>query len=349
MTAASKLVGLALDGGYRVVEQLKSQPSSGGIFSVPYVVEDKSGKRHFLKAFDFSSAFEPGKDVVKELQRMTAAFEHERDILDHCKSRRLSAVVVAITHGYVQVPNTPRTEGTVYFLIFELADGDVRRQVDLGQRLDLLWCLRVLDDVTLGLWQVHREGIAHQDTKPSNVLIYEGKGCRIGDFGRSSRRGRQTWMDELTIAGDQSYAPPELLYSFCHADFIVRRVGCDLFLLGNLASFMFSGVNITAAIFGRLDPQFHPQRWGGTYEEVLPHLQRAFDEALESLRPEIDELVRDEITSVVRELCHPDIGRRGHPKGIGQFNQYSLERYKARFDLLLKRTSISVRVQRQLA
>jgi serine/threonine protein kinase len=168
MNAAEKLLGLTLDGGFRVVKQLTGLPSSGGVFSVPYVVEDANGKAHFLKAFDFSDAFQPDKDVVKELQRMTAAYEHERDILEHCKNRRLSHVVTAITHGYAHIDGMPRSEGTVYYLIFELADSDVRRQVDVKLRLDPIWCLKVMDDVTLGLWQVHREAIAHQDTKPSN-------------------------------------------------------------------------------------------------------------------------------------------------------------------------------------
>jgi hypothetical protein len=140
MTVAEQLKGLKLDGGWTVVERLQNQPSSGGYFSVPYLVNDSNGKPHFLKAFDFSSAFEPGIDVISELQRLTAAFEHERDILEHCKSRRLSAVVVAITFGYVRVPNLSPTEGTVYYLIFELAEGDVRRQVDvqIGKRASSL-------------------------------------------------------------------------------------------------------------------------------------------------------------------------------------------------------------------
>jgi hypothetical protein len=99
MSAAEMLVGLTLEGNYRVVERLTNMPSSGGMFSVPYLVEDGNGKKHFLKAFDFSDAFQPGRDVIKILQQLTSAYEHERDILEHCKSRRLSRVVTAITHG----------------------------------------------------------------------------------------------------------------------------------------------------------------------------------------------------------------------------------------------------------
>jgi eukaryotic-like serine/threonine-protein kinase len=70
-----------------------------------------------------------------------------------------------------------------------------------------------------------------------------------------------------------------------HPDFVVRRVGTDMYLLGNLTAFMFSGVNMTPAIFQRLDQRFHPNQWGGIYEDVLPHVQRAFLDALAALRP----------------------------------------------------------------
>jgi eukaryotic-like serine/threonine-protein kinase len=178
MSAADQLDGLTLDGGWTVVQQMQQQPSSGGFFSVPYLVKDPAGKEHFLKAFDFSSAFEPGVDVIRELQKLTSAYEHERDILDHCKGRGLSRVVVAVTYGYVQVPSIPGPSGTVYYLIFELAESDVRKQVDLSLRLDCLTCLKIMDDVTLGLMQIHREAIAHQDLKPSNVLLYGDRGGR---------------------------------------------------------------------------------------------------------------------------------------------------------------------------
>jgi serine/threonine protein kinase len=194
--------------------------------------------------------------------------------------------------------------------------------------------------------QLHREAIAHQDLKPSNVLTYNNDGCRIGDFGRSSRRGHQVWLDNLNIAGDRSYAPPEQLYSHMNPDFVARRIGCDLYLLGNLAAFLFSGINITAALFANLDTALHPRKWAGTYEQVLPHLQHAFSAVLTDLSQQIDPLVRGEITTLVRELCNPELGRRGHRKGIGSASQYSLERYKSHTDLLLKRTTVMARIRR---
>ncbi len=345
MSAAEHLEGMKLIGGWTVGKKVAHAPSSGGMFSVPYIVTDAEGKEHFLKALDFSDAFNK-PDPARALQDLTSAYNHERDILEHCKQRELSRVVVAVTHGYVQVVGYDPIAGQVAYLIFELAESDGRKQVDPKSRLDCLICLSILDDVTLGLMQLHREAIAHQDLKPSNVLAYGQDGCRVGDFGRSSRRGHQVWLDNLNVAGDRSYAPPEQLYSYLDPDFVVRRIGCELYLLGNLAAFLFSGINITAAMFSRLDPALHPSKWGGTYEQVLPHLQRAFSEVLADLSRQIDPLVCGEITTLVRELCNPDLARRGHRKGIGSISQYSLERYKSHTDLLLKRTTVSARIRR---
>lgn len=342
MSAAEHLQGMQLADGWTVLRKVDSQPSSGGIFSVPYIVSDAKGREHFLKALDFSSAFATS-DPARALQDMTSAYNHERDVLEHCKSRKLSHVVHAVTHGYAQVPSIPGVEGRVAYLIFELAESDVRRQVDEKSKLGCLLCLSVLNDVTLGLMQLHREAIAHQDLKSSNVLIYGGRACRIGDFGRSSRRGYAVWMDNLGVAGDKTYAPPEQLYTNLHSDFVVRRIGCDLYLLGNLAAFLFSGVNITSAMLSRLDPSFHPSQWAGTYDQVLPHLQKAFAEVLADLNNNIDPVVKSDIVTLVSELCNPDLAKRGHRKGIGTYSQYSLERYKSFTDLLLKRTTVTMR------
>ncbi len=206
---AAKLEGLKLSDGWIVTSALPKKSSSGGTFSFFYEVEN-GGRKGFLKAIDFTDAFEPGMDTIKALNRLTAAFELERDILVLCAEKRLSKVVIAIAHGEVQVPGFDAVSGRVFYLIFERAEGDVRGQADTTNRLDTLWSLRALRDVCLGLEQIHRHQIAHQDTKPSNVLHYKDTTFRITDFGRSSRRGRAVYHDEFDVPGDNTYAPPEL-------------------------------------------------------------------------------------------------------------------------------------------
>ena len=334
MSAAEKLLGLTVANGWVVAKAIARSPrGTGGAFSCSYEVR-RGDARGFLKAFDFRQAFDPGVDTLKALEAMTSAFNYELGLLEHCRSRRLSRVVLAVDHGDVTVPGMGSIEGRVFYLIFELAEGDVRCQIDSTTAQDVYWCLIVLKDVSLGLWQVHRELIAHQDVKPSNVLAYPGQVFKISDFGRASRRGQPVWYDEHPIAGDQGYAPPELLYGYTHSEFGPRRVGCDLYMLGNLAAFLFSGVNMTASLLSELAPEQHPQHWNATYSDALPYLQDAFGHVLEGLAPRVDPIVRSEVIEVVRELCNPDLSKRGHPRGIGRQDQYSLERYVSRFNLL---------------
>jgi len=256
----------------------------------------------------------------------------------------MSNVVLAVDHGHIQVPNMGMMEGRVFYLIFEKADGDVRVQMDVQSRNDLYWCMNALRDVSLGLFQVHREMIAHQDTKPSNVLTYRNKGFKIADFGRASRRGHSVWYDDRNVAGDRTYSPPEQLYGYRHPEFVARRMGCDLYMFGNLAAFLFSGINVTAHLLANLDPQHHPASWtASSYSEVLPYIQQSFTKVLEQVSSQVDTKARGTIAPMIAALCNPDLSQRGHKRGIGQHDQYSMERYVSELDLACKKLAIELR------
>jgi serine/threonine protein kinase len=255
--------------------------------------------------------------------------------------------VVPIDQGSVIVPNFSPLEGRVWYLIFEMADGDIRTQVDASRRLDTLWSVGALKDVCLGLSQVHKEMIAHQDLKPSNVLVFkQSSDFRVADFGRSSKMGINGPFDAQNFAGDRNYCPPEFRYGHIEPDFIKRRIAGDLFMLGNLASFIFSGVNITAHLLVNLPRQFHPNVWRATYDEVVPYLNTAFTSTLEQVRPQVDEVVRDEIMLIIRELCAPDLRLRGHRRGVGRNDQYSLQRYVSELNLLFTKAQLRRRIKK---
>jgi eukaryotic-like serine/threonine-protein kinase len=346
MSASEKLLGLSLKDGWKVVRKLdRPEEATGGHFSHGYVVE-KGTRVGFLKAFDFSRAFIPRAETIDELQKLTAAIAYEREILNHCRDCRMSNVVLAIDDGYVEIPHMGSMEGRVHYLIFEKADGDVRVQVDTRFRHDYLWSMSVAKDVTLGLWQVHKEMIAHQDLKPSNVLVYSNQKFKISDFGRASRRGQPALHDQFIIPGDSTYAPPELIYGYTLPEFNARRLGADLYMLGNLITFLFSGSNLTATILQRLALEHHPDNWSGSYVEVFPYLVRAYQLAINDVTKQIHATVRKDITRIILELTDPDISRRGTPKQRGKSDQYSLERYVSQLDRISKEAQVKARIGR---
>jgi hypothetical protein len=64
------------------------------------------------------------------------------------------------------------------------------------------------------------------------------------------------------------------------------------------------------------------------------------------MRPQIDEMVREDVILVIKELCAPDFRLRGHRRGIGRNDQYSLQRYVSQFNLLRTKTEIGLRLKR---
>ncbi len=74
MRPAEALEGLDLPKGWHVESILHRPPTAtGGKFSVGYRVVNESGKRAYLKALDFSAAFNH-PDPPRSLQEMTSAY-----------------------------------------------------------------------------------------------------------------------------------------------------------------------------------------------------------------------------------------------------------------------------------
>lgn len=330
LSPAEKLSGVMLPNGWAVTGQINKKPgATGGCFSVGYNVRNGSGHEAFLKAIDFSGAF-ASPDPSRALQLLTETFNFERDLLAKCKSKNLDHIVRTFEDGSVVIDGLP-----VPYLIFELANSDIRAHMDMSNKLDLAWTLRMLHNVAVGTQQLHGVGIAHQDLKPSNILVFQNLVSKLADLGRSAHPDHSAPHDGFVIPGAYAYAPPELRYGFIHPDFNQRRFGCDMFLLGNIIVFAFTRLTMSSVLFSFVAQEHLPRRWGGTYEEVIPYLQYAFNEALNTLAPNIPAEVRRDIILMLQQLCEPDLSKRGHPLNRFQSkNNFSLERYITKLDVL---------------
>ena len=343
-TPAQQLVGRELKDGWIVEESIeRPENATGGHFSSSYIVRSDSGIKAFLKAMDYRKALE-SPDPAKALEVMTAAYNFERDVLEKCKDHNLSRIVSVLDSGTLQ-PQEGDASGVVQYLIFELAKSDIRSFIDFEKAFETAWVLRTMHQAAAALRQLHSVEIAHQDLKPSNVLIFEDDFSKLADLGRASDRNSTSPHDELKCAGDRTYAPPELLYDGYVPQDWRARLRCDLYLLGSLVVFLCTGVSMTHLLFKRLSEKHHYTNWDGTYSEVLTYLQSAFAQILREFRKEkIHPDFANKITEVVEQLCNPDPQRRGHPKNLRSTrNKYSLERYVSIFDLLAKQAEYSLK------
>lgn len=343
-TPAHCLEGIELENGWRVIDKISRKlGSTGGKFSVGYRVEDKKdGKFAFLKALDFSAASQVA-DPARALQQMLEAYNFERDVLLKCRNKRLGRVMTPLLDGSVNIPGFG-IYSPVYYLIFELASGDIRDILFEFDNLDLAWCLRSLHHATVGLQQLHSIGIAHQDLKPSNMLVLEKNNQKIGDLGRASDQNIQSQNDFFPVPGDGSYASPDLWYQGTGVDGFEKRFLADAYLLESLFFFHFSGVSAAHALRSKL----HGAKLGNNnFKEDLPYFQHAFEETIEDLKSKVEDTAGElsiEIMQMVRQLCEPDPNLRGDPKWRGSLvPKYDLQRYISGLDRLCRKAEMKFR------
>ena len=330
----TQLAGRSLENGWKVGELVEPNAvATGGHFSVGYLATHEDGRTGFLKALDFGDvAAQP--DIPDFIQRLVTAFNFERELLKRTQSRRMSRVIQALEYGEVEVPGS--VFGRVPYLIFEFADGsDVRQYLSTSAQFDVAWKLRTLHHASVGLRQLHADRIAHQDLKPSNVLVFENIGSKIGDLGRASIKGTDGPSDQWPIAGAKPYAPPEQLYGHIDSDWDRRRLGTDLYHLGSLAVFFFTNQSMNSILIQFLHNDHRPGNTGLVYKDILPYVQAAFGQALNAIEPVIPDSIKTDLIPQITYLCDPNPETRGHPLARRRGGrQCDIDRFVSAFNLL---------------
>ena len=265
---------------------------------------------------------------------MTENFTYERDLLQLCGEHKMRRVVTAIDSGEYREKEEVIP---VPYLVFEIAEGSLKTHPAMNNQ-GLAWKLKTFHGALIGLSQLHCRKIAHQDIKPSNILIFGEAYSKLSDLGSATQLNNESknWS-EKEHCGDLRYAPIELLYKYFSPDWNTRRFGADLFMMGGILSFMVVGSNFLSLLHARLPDSQKYDKFGGTFADAAPFLLKAYSETLDELRPILPSCIRGELIQVIAELCHPIPEQRGNPQGRDAArSRYSLERYISVVDRLSK-------------
>lgn len=350
---ANKLEGRILQDKWQVGKKLAvgakgGEGGSGGYFSESYLVtEISTGKTAFLKAFDFYTTLKnsvaENKDVMKVLGELTATYKFEDMLNNICLTKRFKKIVKILDRG--QDVADGNFLHVVPYLIMEMAEeGDIRKYVQTSKEINILIKIAYLKDVTLGLNQLHSAKIAHQDLKPSNIMVFSTEGAKIGDLGRASIQGSTQSHDELDVAGDRNYAPPEQLYGYTAPEWIDRRQRCDLYQLGSLICFLFLGVTLNTRLKGIIGKDVAPKFWGGngdSYTQALPFLDQAFNIVLQDFDTIKPDWLGPRLKNLVKQCSNPNYQLRGSEKVLKMKTPVTgIERFISELDLIKKNLQV---------
>lgn len=127
------------------------------------------------------------------------------------RARILKEVRLArqITHPAVcRVFDVGEGDGTIFYSM-ELIDGeDLATLLKHAGRLSAERVLEIGQQLSAGLAAAHAQGVLHLDLKPANLLVDDGGGIRITDFGIATARNDPSHPH---IVGTPAYMAPEQL------------------------------------------------------------------------------------------------------------------------------------------
>ena len=353
--ACHNLVGKTIDGWTitKKLPQADGVKSTGGHFSVCYLANDVEGKEVFVKVLDYQNLFEEsirGGDFLSQIGAASKNFIYEKLLADYCEAKRVPKIVKAIASGHEILDNADPIYSRIDYIVFEKADGDIRRVLSFSHALDFASQLNQLNvklqsmhDVSVGLNQLHKAKVSHQDLKPSNILRF-GEESKIGDFGRSLCFAPDVDcpydMGSYNFLGDLTYAPPEYIFRHWYTtnrDEWFYQI--DNYMLGGLIVFYLTGLSFNALLCGHLSVNdLREYKEGCRFEDVLLDLQNAYQVVLSELKDELPSIqMKDKIIELIEYLCNPDPTKRGHARDVASkgFN-FNLERIISMLALIQK-------------
>lgn len=360
MGIAENLVGQQLQGTkhkWMVIERIqRDEDKSGAFHSVGYKVKSEKGESAFMKVTDLDLLTDNDATMLQRLQTAIQAHTIERDMLQHCRGNNMDRIVLALDFGEAMLTLTGSKE-PIFYLVFELAECDVRVHVDRRTQFKQSWTFGALHDLSVAIQQLHAGDINHNDIKPENFLVFRPEQLKeslqkLSDLGCATSPSVKSIYDEEMCVGDPRYAAPEILYGSTLdpnlRTFDARRA-MDIYHLGSMLAFLTTGRMLTPEVIRRLAPEHRPptdsEDWNGSLELMMPYWREAFTRVLEDFQIHLPKDASgalsgpsQQLLHVLKELGEPNPNLRGDPKlRHAHGDRLGLQRYISLFaDLRLK-------------
>ncbi len=230
MTTPRSLLGVELDGRYRIIRRL----GSGGMGTVYEAVVRSTGARVAVKILSSEYAEKP---------EAAARF------------RREARAASSISHpSVVRTLDLGATPDGVHYLVMELLEGAPLSTVLRGQPLGLPGFAAVVVPLLSGMAAAHAAYVVHRDLKPDNVFLHAPEGApdaavKIVDFGISKVRALESVQVTGTgmILGTPYYMAPEQARGSADVD---QRA--DVYAAGAIAYELLAGVRPYAEVPAQL-------------------------------------------------------------------------------------------------
>ncbi len=170
-----------------------------------YTIEDKLGQGGMATVY---KAHHSRLDRYVAIKVLHPAFKEDESFLR--RFTREAQVVARLEHpDIVPVYDFAEHDGYPY-LIMRYIDGKTLKDILAKGALSRKEIVRIAQSIADGLDYAHKNGVLHRDIKPSNILLTQGGGVFIADFGlaRITQAGESTMSQDM-IMGTPQYISPE--------------------------------------------------------------------------------------------------------------------------------------------
>ncbi|WP_420630317.1 protein kinase domain-containing protein [Candidatus Leptofilum sp.] len=170
-----------------------------------YRIEEKLGQGGMATVY---KAYHERLDRYRAIKVLHTIFKDDDSFLR--RFTREAQVVARLEHpNIVPVYDFAEHDGYPY-LVMRFVQGETLKERLSQGTLSTKEMIRIASRVADGLDHAHKQGVLHRDIKPSNILLTQGGGVFIADFGlaRITQSGESTMSQDM-IMGTPQYISPE--------------------------------------------------------------------------------------------------------------------------------------------